>query len=100
EIIRYFMTIPEAVSLVLMSGAKGKNGSVYVLDMGAPVKIDDLARKMIILAGYVPDKDIKIEYIGLRPGEKMYEELIIHKDRADKIDDKIYVERLSNISWD
>ncbi|HHW89726.1 MAG TPA: polysaccharide biosynthesis protein [Clostridiales bacterium] len=100
EIIRYFMTIPEAVSLVLMSGVNGKNGSVYVLDMGAPVKIDDLARKMIILAGYVPDRDIKIEYIGLRPGEKMYEELILHKDRADKIDDKIYVEKLSNISWD
>lgn len=100
EIIRYFMTIPEAVSLVLMSGAKGKNGSVYVLDMGAPVKIDDLARKMITLAGYVPDKDIKIEYTGLRPGEKMYEELILHKDRAEKIDDKIYVEKLANISWD
>ncbi|HEY8423955.1 MAG TPA: nucleoside-diphosphate sugar epimerase/dehydratase [Clostridia bacterium] len=100
DIIRYFMTIPEAVSLVLMSGAKGSNGSVYVLDMGAPVKIDDLARKMIVLAGYAPDKDIKIVYTGLRPGEKMYEELILHKDRAKKIDDKIYVEELANISWD
>lgn len=100
DIIRYFMTIPEAVSLVLMSGAKGKNGSVYVLDMGAPVKIDDLARKMITLAGYVPDKDIKIEYTGLRPGEKMFEELILHKDRAEKVDEKIYMEKLANISWD
>ncbi|HEY8444016.1 MAG TPA: nucleoside-diphosphate sugar epimerase/dehydratase [Clostridia bacterium] len=100
EIIRYFMTIPEAVSLVLMTGAKGKNGSVYVLDMGAPVKIDDLARKMITLAGYVPDKDIKIVYTGLRPGEKMYEELILHKDRAEKIDEKIYMEKLANISYD
>lgn len=100
EIIRYFMTIPEAVSLVLMTGAKGKNGSVYVLDMGAPVKIDDLARKMITLAGYVPDKDIKIVYTGLRPGEKMFEELILHKDRAEKIDEKIYMEKLANISYD
>lgn len=100
NIIRYFMTIPEAVSLVMMSGAKGENGSVYVLDMGAPVKIDDLARKMITLAGFVPDKDIKIEYTGLRPGEKMYEELILHKDHCRKLDHKIYVENLANISQD
>ncbi|HEY8389442.1 MAG TPA: UDP-N-acetylglucosamine 4,6-dehydratase family protein, partial [Clostridia bacterium] len=100
NIIRYFMTIPEAVSLVMMSGAKGENGSVYVLDMGAPVKIDDLARKMITLAGFVPDKDIKIEYTGLRPGEKMYEELILHKDHCRKLDHKIYVEDLANISQD
>ena len=98
NIIRYFMTIPEAVSLVMMSGVKGENGSVYVLDMGAPVKIDDLARKMITLAGFIPDKDIKVEYTGLRPGEKMYEELLLHKNNCHKLDDKIYVENLANIS--
>lgn len=98
EIIRYFMTIPEAVSLVMMTGVKGENGCIYVLDMGAPVKIDDLARKMITLAGFVPDKDIKVEYTGLRPGEKMYEELLLHKSNCHKLDDKIYVENLANIS--
>jgi FlaA1/EpsC-like NDP-sugar epimerase len=100
NIIRYFMTIPEAVSLVMMSGAKGENGTVYVLDMGAPVKIDDLARKMITLAGFMPNKDIKIEYVGLRPGEKMYEELLLHNSNCHKLDDKIYVENLNNISHD
>lgn len=98
DIIRYFMTIPEAVSLVMMAGVKGENGSVYVLDMGAPVKIDDLARKMIILAGFVPDKDIKIEYTGLRPGEKMYEELLFERESFQKIDDKIFIESLSNVT--
>lgn len=76
DIIRYFMTIPEACQLVLEAGAMGKGGEIYIFDMGKPVKIIDLARKMIGLAGYVPDKDIKIKIVGLRPGEKLYEELL------------------------
>ncbi|MGG7036504.1 MAG: polysaccharide biosynthesis protein [Flavobacterium sp.] len=76
EIIRYFMTIPEACQLVLEAGSMGKGGEIYIFDMGAPVKIIDLAKKMIRLAGFVPDKDISIKVIGLRPGEKLYEELL------------------------
>jgi FlaA1/EpsC-like NDP-sugar epimerase len=70
------MTIPEACQLVLEAGAMGNGGEIYIFDMGKPVKIIDLARKMIKLAGFVPDKDIKIEIVGLRPGEKLYEELL------------------------
>ncbi|WNM20239.1 polysaccharide biosynthesis protein [Flavobacterium capsici] len=76
EIIRYFMTIPEACQLVLEAGAMGKGGEIFIFDMGEPVKIIDLAKKMIRLAGYIPDKDIQIKVIGLRPGEKLYEELL------------------------
>jgi FlaA1/EpsC-like NDP-sugar epimerase len=76
DIIRYFMTIPEACQLVLEAGAMGNGGEIYIFDMGKPVKIIDLARKMIKLAGFVPDKDIKIQITGLRPGEKLYEELL------------------------
>ncbi|GGA63141.1 polysaccharide biosynthesis protein CapD [Flavobacterium palustre] len=76
DIIRYFMTIPEACQLVLEAGAMGKGGEIYIFDMGKPVKIIDLARKMIKLAGFVPDEDIKIKIVGLRPGEKLYEELL------------------------
>ena len=76
EIIRYFMTIPEACQLVLEAGAMGKGGEIYIFDMGKPVKIYDLAIKMIRLAGFIPEKDIKIEVVGLRPGEKLYEELL------------------------
>jgi FlaA1/EpsC-like NDP-sugar epimerase len=76
EIIRYFMTIPEACQLVLEAGAMGAGGEIFIFDMGAPVKIIDLARKMIRLAGFIPDKDIEIKIIGLRPGEKLYEELL------------------------
>lgn len=76
EIIRYFMTIPEACQLVLEAGAMGNGGEIYIFDMGKPVKIYELAKKMILLAGYLPEKDIKIKVIGLRPGEKLYEELL------------------------
>jgi FlaA1/EpsC-like NDP-sugar epimerase len=76
EIIRYFMTIPEACQLVLEAGAMGKGGEIFIFDMGEPVKIIDLARKMIRLAGYTPDKEIDIKIVGLRPGEKLYEELL------------------------
>jgi FlaA1/EpsC-like NDP-sugar epimerase len=76
DIIRYFMTIPEACQLVLEAGSMGNGGEIYIFDMGKPVKIIDLARKMIRLAGFVPDRDIKIKIVGLRPGEKLYEELL------------------------
>lgn len=76
DIIRYFMTIPEACQLVLEAGSMGNGGEIYIFDMGKPVKIIDLARKMIKLAGFIPEKEIKIKIVGLRPGEKLYEELL------------------------
>ncbi|MCI6677186.1 MAG: polysaccharide biosynthesis protein [Clostridiales bacterium] len=80
DIIRYFMTIPEAVSLVLQAGTYAKGGEIFVLDMGSPVRIDTLARNLIKLSGYKPDVDIKIEYTGLRPGEKLYEEKLMAEE--------------------
>ena len=103
EIIRYFMTIPEACQLVLEAGTMGKGGEIFIFDMGQPVKIIDLAKKMIRLAGFTPDKEIEIKIIGLRPGEKLYEELLndtsktlpTHNDKimiAEEIlDDYVYI---------
>ena len=94
RITRFFMTIPEASQLVLASGAMAKNGELYVLDMGQPVKILDFAEQMIRLSGLEPYKDIKIIETGLRPGEKLYEELLIRTEEMDKTEnDKIFIER-------
>ena len=89
DIVRYFMTIPEAVSLVMLAGVYARGGEIFVLEMGDPVKIDTLARNMIKLSGYRPDVDIKIVYTGLRPGEKLYEEKLMAEEGLKKTDNNL-----------
>lgn len=101
DVTRYFMTIPEAVSLVIQSGAIMDGGEIFVLDMGEPVKIIDIAKSLIALSGLEPDVDIEFEYIGLRPGEKLYEELLIAEDDVNITkNDKIYIEKTREIDFD
>ena len=101
RIIRYFMTIPEAVQLVLRTGIRGEKAEIYVLDMGNPVSILELAENMISLSGYVPYRDIDIVEIGLRPGEKLYEELLTNRETVCMTeDDRIYIDRDEEYSRD
>jgi FlaA1/EpsC-like NDP-sugar epimerase len=103
EITRYFMTIPEAVGLILQCGVFAQGREVFILDMGEPVKIIDLAEKMIRLNGLKPYEDIKIEFSGLRPGEKLFEELLVdhnHKDQCKTGNDKIFIEKQRDVEAD
>ena len=101
EMRRYFMTIPEASQLVLQAGAMGDGGEIFILDMGEPVKIVDLARDLIVLSGFKPDEDIEIRFGGLRPGEKLFEELSTDAEHADKTKHpKVFIGRIGSHDWD
>ena len=101
DIVRYFMTIPEAVSLVMLAGVYARGGEIFVLEMGSPVKIDTLARNMIKLSGYRPDVDIKIVYTGLRPGEKLYEEKLMAEEGLKKTgNNMIYIGNPLKFNYD
>src|SRR5215471_16166195 len=98
---RYFMTIPEAAQLVIQAGTMGNGGEIFVLDMGEPVKIADLARDLITLSGLTPDEDIEIQFTGLRPGEKLFEELSVDAEHADTTrHPKIFVGRFRPYPWE
>ena len=101
DITRFFMTIPEAAQLVLQAGAYAKNGEIFVLDMGQPVKIYDLAEKLITLMGYKPNVDIKINVTGLRPGEKLYEELMLSEEGITQTNHKkIFIAKPLEYNYD
>ena len=101
RIIRYFMTIPEAVSLILQCGLFAEGGEIFILDMGKPIKILDVAEKLIRQAGLIPDVDIEIIETGLRPGEKLYEELLLDINNQQKTsNEKIYIENKESLDTD
>ena len=101
EVKRYFMTLPEASQLVIQAGALGRGGEVFVLDMGEPIKVLDLARELIRLSGFVPDEDVEIKFVGLRPGEKMFEEMLTEKERSRALGDsgheKIFIAQVEEV---
>ena len=101
EVKRYFMTLPEASQLVIQAGALGRGGEVFVLDMGEPIKVLDLAEELIHLSGFVPDEDIEIKIVGLRPGEKLFEELLTEEERSGVLGDsgheKIFIAKVEEV---